>query len=150
MLFVSVKRFQMKDNWLVLDPPRLQFSHLFALLEHPVTVCMQWIRQFQFKLNCYAKFVALWFRWKELCDFVSATVYFVNQWAASLCDLSHLHRHGVACLCTWQKRGGKQVSPLSQCDKLCGTVKQKNKNLNVLELCYCFNQIWLSNVKKLH
>lgn len=101
--------FKMKENWLVLDPPHLQFSRLVAVMEHPVTVCMQWIRQFQFKLNCYSKFVALWFRWTELCDFVSATVYFVNQWEASLCDLSHLRRRGVACLCIWKKSGGKQV-----------------------------------------
>lgn len=108
-----------------LDPSCLQFSHPLAVMEHSVTVCMQWIRQFQFKLNCCSKFVALWLRWKELCDFVSATFYFVNEWEALLCDLSHLHRHGVACLCIWKKTGGKQVSTLSQCDKLCGTVKLK-------------------------
>lgn len=42
------------------------------------------------------------------------------------------------------------MSTLSQCFELCGAVKQKNINLNILELCYCFSQIWLSNVQKLY
>lgn len=57
MLSVYVKRFKMKDK--VFRSPCLQFSHPLAVMEHSVTVCMQWIRQFQFKLNCYLKFVAL-------------------------------------------------------------------------------------------
>lgn len=51
----------MKDNFLVLDSTCLKCSHLSAVMEHYVTVFMQWIRQFQIKLNyfCQTKFVAL-------------------------------------------------------------------------------------------
>lgn len=72
----------MKDNLLVLDLTRLKCSHLSVVMEHCVTVFMQWIRQFQIKLNYFCQklnFLLCDSDGRSFATLCQQQFYFVNQ-----------------------------------------------------------------------